>query len=423
MLLFFKNILWSPVTIILILLLGIILTLRTRARALRHPIKKIKNTILTKENTRSSFEATFTALGGTIGVGNTIGVAGAIKDGGPGAVFWMLIASVFGMVIKEAEIYLAVKYKRIGSNFSGPMYYIEDRIGSRFVAKLWSFSCILTAFGMGNMSQTMASANSLSKTFKVDKISISFVLSFIIFLTLCKGISFIKKHISSLTATVAVAFIFILIYIILSNKNNLPSTFSGIFKNAFAFDKITGGIKWAVFAKAVQTGFTRGIFTNEAGLGSACIIHSTSSEACPEKQSAWGVIEVFIDTVLICTLTALAILTCTKNVSNLPTADVTFSVFSISLGRFGEAFYSVSTILFAIASILAWYCYAECALKYLKATKKQLMVFKIIFSLSSLLGGIIESETIIVFSDIFNGIMLLINICAMFLLSREAKSD
>lgn len=423
MLLFLKNILWSPVTIILIAVTGTTLSFKTHHRALKHPIKKLKETLLSHEDNHSAFEATFTALGGTIGVGNTIGVAGAIKDGGAGAVFWMIIASLFGMVIKESEIYLAIKHKRAGNLFSGPMYYIEDKIGIRFFAKLWAVSCVMTAIGMGNMSQTMAASNSLTTTFGTPKIIISSIVSIIVIVTILSGITFIKKHISVAVAFISIVFVFSLIYISFKQRNNIPQTLELIVKDVLSFSKAVKGTKWAVFASSVRTGFSRGIFTNEAGLGSASILHSTSNENTPEKQSAWGVIEVFIDTVLICTLTSLIILTSERNVLSLPTEEVTFSIFEATLGRFGAVFYSVSTLLFALASVSAWYCYAECALTYLGASKKQILIFKIFFTIASFIGGIAESNKVLLFSDIFNGIMLIINITAMLLISNDAKSD
>lgn len=418
-----KNFLWSPATILFIVVLAVILAVKTRFRALSHPIKKLKTTLFSKSKNKSSFEAMCTALGGTIGVGNTIGVAGAIAEGGAGALFWMITASFFGMVIKEAEIFLAVKFKPVGNQNSGPMYYIERGIGSIFFAKCWAVLCILTAFGMGNFSQSMSCINSIHKTVGINKAVISLLFSLLVFLILKTGLFGIKKAVSSAVPVISVLFIVLSFVILFIQRHNIPSAMCEIFKSAFNFKSGITGVKWSAFCASIRCGFSRGIFTNEAGLGSACIVHSTSDETSPEKQASWGVVEVFIDTVVICTLTGLMILSLRCNYKNIGIEETTLIVFTDTLGKLGSVFYAVSTFFFAAASILAWYFYSECAIRYIGIKKDFLKIYKFLFALACFFGGIIPAKKILQISDIFNALMLITNLCAVFLLTDETKSN
>ena len=415
-----KNILWSPITVIFIAVVGIIISIKTSFRALRKPKKVLNNTIFSKNNS-SSFEAMCTALGGTIGVGNTIGVAGAIYEGGPAALLWMLLASVFGMGIKEAEIYLAVKYKQAGAVFSGPMYYIEKGIGSKAFAMLWAVSCVFTAFGMGNISQSMAAVRSLNSVTGIDKEIISIFFTALIFILILSGMKGIKKALGACVPVITILFISVSLIIIYIQRSNLPTALCSIINSFFNGGAALSGVKWTLFAASMRAGFSRGIFTNEAGLGSASIVHSSSNESSPEKQAMWGVIEVFIDTVVICMLTGTMILT--SNTTGISPEKVTLNIFFNSLGKVGASFYSVSMLIFALASIMAWYCYAECALKYLGFPNKYLPFFKLAFSLAGFLGGIIEVESVLNISDIFNAVMLITNLTALLLLSNKLKSN
>ncbi len=417
-----KNLLWSPFTVLLVAAVGIIIGARNKFRAIKNPKKILQNTIFSHESSSGAFEAMCTALGGTIGVGNTIGVAGAITEGGAGALFWMIVASFFGMIIKESEIFLAVKYKGMFDKFSGPMLYIERGIGNKYFAVLWSISCVITAFGMGNLSQSMAAVSSINAVTNIKKDILGIAIAIIVFSVVSNGLSAIKKTLGACIPVITVLFVGFSLVILYIQRNEVLPSILYVFKSAFNFRSGISGVKWSIFLSALRAGFSRGIFTNEAGLGSACIVHSSSNESTPERQASWGVLEVFIDTVLICTITGLMILS-----SNIPqsvaTENLTLYVFGSSLGKTGSAFYAVSILIFAISSILAWYFYAECSLKYLGIKDKYIKFFKIIFALSSFLGGIINAESILYISDIFNAIMLITNLTAIVLLSNETKSN
>jgi AGCS family alanine or glycine:cation symporter len=415
-----KNILWSPATIALIVLTGFIISFKTSFRALKHPVKILKSTLLNK-NGSSSFEAMCTALGGTIGVGNTIGVAGAIHEGGAGSLLWMLLASLFGMVIKEAEIYLAVKYKQLGAKFSGPMYYIETGIGSKIFAVIWSISCILTAFGMGNISQSMAAVGSINSATGINTVTISIIISITVFILIANGMCGVKKALGATIPVITALFVTISILILLKQRADIKDALYDITHSFLQGENAVCGIKWSLFSASIRAGFSRGIFTNEAGLGSASIVHSSSSEASPEKQAMWGVVEVFIDTVLICMLTGMMILT--SDVSTAYPEKTTLNVFFEAFGKWGAGFYSASMLIFALASIIAWYCYAECALSYLNVSNKFNVIFKALFAIFTFLGGIIDAGKILQLSDIFNALMLITNLTALILLSDKIKSD
>ena len=423
MLEFIRNLLWGPCTIAFIVVLAVMLVFKTNFRALRHPIRKLRETLFSSCKNHSSMEAMFTALGGTIGVGNTIGVAGAIKEGGVGALFWMFIASFFGMIIKEAEIFLAVKFKDRSCAFSGPMFYIRDALGSKLLSKIWSISCIFTAFGMGNFSQSMSCTNCISETLKANKIITSVFVASILFISLMFGLVGIKKIVSSFVPILSLIFIGSTLIILLMNVDNLTSSIAQVFSEAFNFTNGIIGIKWSLFVISLREGFSRGIFTNEAGLGSSSIVHSSSNETTPEKQASWGVIEVFIDTTLICMLTGLMIVSSDIDLASTDFENITLNIFSSSLGKIGTGIYTVSTLFFAIASMLAWFYYAECAMQYLNFSNTTRKIVKYFFVIAAFFGGIISAKSILLISDIFNAVMLLINIITIFLISNQTKSN
>lgn len=415
-----KNIIWGPHTLLLILILGTTLIIKTHARALSHPIKVFKSTIFSINSNKSAFKSMCTALGGTIGVGNTVGVAAAIYEGGAGALFWMLVAGLLGITIKEAEIFLAVKYKPTFSKYSGPMYYIEKGVGSKVFAKLWCISCIFTSLGMGNASQSMAVTTSLKETFGIEKYISAILLCIIVFIILTGGGERIKSFSSAVIPYLTLLFVLFSIVILFVQRSNLPSAISEIFKSSLNVHSGVSGFKWASFCSAVRIGFSRGIFTNEAGLGSASIVHSSSGENDSEKQAMWGIVEVFIDTIVICFLTGLVILTSNTNTTSVE--KITLSIFESTFGSVGSIFYTVSMLFFAIASIVAWFFYANCSLDYIKANKTVKKSFLSLFIITVFIGGVFRSHEIIITSDIFNGIMLLLNSCALFLLSGSAKN-
>ncbi len=414
-----RDIIWGPATVSLIAVVGIVLSFKTGFRALKSPIKNFKETIFSKNNS-SSFKAMCTALGGTIGVGNTVGVASALVEGGAGALFWLVVASLFGMVIKEAEIYLAVKFKEPLKDYSGPMYYIEKGIGSKSFAVLWCVSCIMTSLGMGNLSQSMAATGAISYVFSISEVLCALFMVVSVFAILIGGRKRIKESVSFFIPIVSIMFIVFSVFIITINRERLPRALGQIFSSVFNLKSGSVGVKWALFSAALREGFSRGVFSNEAGLGSASVVHSSSNENNAQKQAKWGVVEVFVDTVLICTITGLVILTA-ETPENCPVNFITLHSFVSALGKFGGVFYALSMFLFALASILAWYYYAECALDYLGAKSKARSFFRFTFVTFTFIGGIMPVNNSLVISDIFNGIMLVLNLSALLLLSGKTK--
>ena len=412
-----NGILWSPATLLLIIITAITIGTKNSFRAIKKPLKTLKCTIFSKSFNKSSFEAMCTALGGTIGVGNTVGVASAIAEGGSGAQLWMLIASFFGMIIKEAEIYLSLKYKPLNSQFSGPMFYIEQGIGNKLFAKFWAISCVLTSFGMGNVSQSMTAVKSIEQITSISRTIISVIIAVIVLMSVSLGISRIKKCLGVFIPFVTIIFLSMSAIIFVIQIDNLPKIFNSNATSVMNLKNGLIGIKWSLFIRSARIGFSRGIFTNESGLGSACIVHSTSEERSPEAQARWGVTEVFIDTVIICMLTGIIILT--SGISASP-ETITQTIFITRLGDIGGIVYAFSMLIFALASIIAWYCYAECSLKYLGV---KTTCFKYIFPVITFIGGITKAYNVLIVSDIFNAIMLITNLCAMLLLSNQAKSN
>lgn len=416
-----KNAIWGIPTLAIIVILGIKLIKETHARALLHPIKVFKNTILSIDSNKSAFKSMCTALGGTIGVGNTVGVAAAIYEGGAGALFWMLVAGVLGITIKEAEIFLAVKFKPAFSKFSGPMYYIEKGIGSKAFARFWCFTCIFTSLGMGNAAQSMAVTTSFNEIFSIKKYITALLLATLILIILSGGGERIKNFSTAVVPFLTVLFILACIIILFFQRSNLIPAIEKILTSSFNAKSGVAGFKWAGFSAAIRAGFSRGIFTNEAGLGSASIVHSSSTVTDCEKQAMWGIVEVFIDTILICFLTGLVILTSNIDISIISPEKITLIIFKNVFGNVGGIFYSFSMVFFAVASIIAWYFYAQCALDYLNADSYIKKSFLTLFILTVFIGGVFRAQNTLIISDIFNGLMLLFNVSALLLLSKKAK--
>lgn len=425
-----NSILWGYVLIALLVIAGLYFTFKTRVFQITG-IKYIwKNTVAALFSTKpqkggiSPFKAVSTALGGTIGVGNTVGVAVAICDGGAGALFWMWVSAFLGMIIKYAEIYLAVLYKKRNS-FGGPMFYIGDGLNKRRLSRIFCFLCIMTSFGMGNMSQSSALAGSVNASLSISVSLIGIFTAVSLAIILSGGARRIINATGTMVPIVSLLYIITSFICIFRQRDMLPGAVTDIFSGAFGIKAAGGALKGTVVAGAVRFGFSRGIFTNEAGLGSAPIVHSSSNEDQPQKQAVWGIFEVFIDTVLVCTLTALVILTSEVYLSGSFKPELlTFSCFSASFGKAGEIGLTVSMILFALASMLCWSYYGKCAVKYLfPHSKTAQTVYSAVFCIISYIGAVISNQSIWQFADLFNALMLAVNLYAVMRLKKFVHAD
>lgn len=422
-----NNIIWGPATVILILVCGIYFTLRSGFFQIKY-LKKSIRTVLSK-NDKSSFRALSAALAGTIGTGNIAGVATSIALGGPGAVFWMIISAFFGMMTKFAEVVLAVKF-RTKTKFGysgGPMYYIENGLGLRGLGILFAILLALSAFGIGNMVQSNSVSLSLYDTFGTSKKVSGLLLMFLCFFIIMGGAKKILSATEIIVPVMAAFYLLGTLIFLVINIENIPNAFKSIFTDAFSGTSIIGGCFGFAVSRAVKFGISRGVFTNEAGLGSSSVAHASARVKSAAEQGLWGIFEVFFDTVIMCTLTALVILTANggeATKSGLSGMELTISAFETVFGSFGGIFISVSLLFFAVATIFGWGLYGEKAILYLTGHNRMaLFIYKIFYTLAIYVGAIMSLDSVWLVADIVNGLMVFPNIIALFMLRKYVLKE
>ncbi len=457
-----NGVVWGWPMIILILGAGIWLTVRTKALQVRKfgtawgetiipTVKSIgkKHAVKGKENSISPFEAFATAISGTVGTGNIVGVTSAIMTGGPGAVFWMWISAFFGMVTNYAENVLGMFFRKKEANgdFSGgPAYYLSEGIGMNAKGKTGSFLktfgkilgvlaavfCMLAAIGMSGV-QTNKISTTFQEVISGDKQIIGLIVGIVVAIALALiilgGIKSIGRVTSILVPFMSLLFILMALVIVVANITMIGSAFALIFGNIFSFKSAFAGAGGYLFAQIIQKGLARGVFSNEAGLGSSVIAHSASATREPVKQGLWGVFEVFFDTFIICTLTALVVLVSFGNNEELlyggAVADTVISMkaFEGVFGTFGRVVYSAIIPLFAFTTILAWSYYGEKSIDFLfrktgeKGRKIATIVFKVAYVLLVIVSAVIDGELAWSISDTFNGLMALPNLIGLVIMS------
>lgn len=379
------------------------------------------------------FQAVCTALAATVGTGNIAGVAGAIAIGGPGAVFWMWISALLGMVTKYSEVTLAVRYRqknKHGDWVGGPMYYIENGLGKKwkFLGILFAIFGVFAVFGTGNATQVntiVASIDTALISFGVMEagstatlnLILGIVITVLVGMILLGGIKRIGHVAERLVPIMALLYVVLGLGIIIVHIDNLPTAFSSIVKGAFNPSAVTGGVVGAAFV-AVQKGVARGIFSNEAGLGTASIAHAGAEVNDPVQQGLFGVFEVFVDTIIICTFTALVILC-----SGVPItygaaagAELTISGFTSTYGNWITIFTAVAMCCFAFTTILGWGLYGARCSEYLFG-EKVIKPFMVIYSLVAIIGATVKLDLLWSIAETFNGMMAIPNLIAVALLS------
>ena len=469
---FVNGLVWGWPMIILILGTGILLTIMTKFLQIRKFGTSVNETIVPtlksmgkkkktegkdkKENSVSPFEAFATAISGTVGTGNIVGVTSAIITGGPGAVVWMWISAFFGMVTNYSENVLGMYFRKKEKNgdFSGgPAYYLSEGMGRNTKGKFGSFLrglgktlgvmaavfCTCAAIGMSGVQTNKMSSTiqgvvgSNSQTVNtVVALIVGVLVAIVLALIILGGIKSIGRTTAILIPFMSVIFIVMALIIICMNVSMVGTAFALIFKNMFSFQAAAGGVAGYMFAQIIQKGLARGVFSNEAGLGSSVIAHSASETREPVKQGLWGVFEVFFDTFIICTLTALVILVSfgsaegQANVLYTGAAvdtQVSMMAFSNAFGMFGKIVYAVIIPLFAFTTILAWSYYGEKSIDFLfrktgpKGRKIATTVFKVLYVLLVIVASVINGELAWAISDTFNGLMALPNLIGLVFMS------
>jgi AGCS family alanine or glycine:cation symporter len=454
---------WGYGTIALILITGIIFSVKIGFLQFNLP-KILRNTIFAKPAKKSGeisrFQALSTALAASMGTGNIVGVAAAITIGGAGAVFWMWVSAFFGMGTAYAENYLGVVYKnkqgkpltnksrnfaakqsensavkqnenyaakQSGNsradrnlNTSGALTYLEQGLGAKPLAVFYAAATVLASFGVGNMTQSSAISGALSNGNLYIKIAIGIITAICAGAVIIGGAKRIAAASERIIPLISLFYIIGALVVIVMNFRNIPYAFESIFKGAFGVSAVGGGISGALIKHAVTIGLQRGIFSNEAGMGSSVFVHTETDCKDGEVMGMWAMLEVFIDTLVCCTVTALVIL-CTKTDVNAETITAVSNAFEAGLGRFAGVFINISAVIFAFATILGWSFYGEKAVDYLTDSKAVKRGYIFIYLALTVVGAAVNVSAVWQLSDIFNALMLIPNLFGIIYLAKEVK--
>ena len=411
----------SFLSALLLLTDGVILTVKSGFFQFRHLGIVFKVTIkkLIKGKDLKGFKAMALALGSTIGIGNIIGVTSAVLIGGAGAVFWMLISGFAGMIIKYAEIYICVKEKNDSGRLSGgPMYVFKHKLSGAFksLGALFAVVCILASFCAGNVIQSKSIYRFADIGLNISPSLITVIVLPLLFLIILGKDRVYQNFSAVFVPLMSLFYIIALLVIIFSNFKNLPYAVFSVFSGAFGFKSAVGGFSGAVISEAIRVGAMKGLFTHEAGMGSSPIAHSSAENADPFTQGCWGIIEVFIDTVVVCMLTALAVLSSPIYLSGEinDTFTLICRIFESSFGGIGIKLLCISACCFAFASIVGWSFYGIKALEFLTKNSFAQKIYSVIFVIAVPVSLLINDSLAWMLTDIFNSTMLIIN--ASFLL-------
>ena len=436
-----NSFIWGIPAMVCIIGVGLLLSVRTGFLQLRkfpYAIKTIIGRIFRKKDASDGamtpFQAVCTALAATVGTGNIAGVAGAIAIGGPGAVFWMWCSALLGMCTKFSEVTLAVHFRERNKNgelVGGPMYYIKNGLGSRwqFLAVLYSLFGVLTVFGTGNATQVntivtaidsalLAYGSSLNSILPTVNLVVGVVVAMMVAMVLLGGVKRIGSVTEKLVPFMALFYVVLALGVVVLNYRRFPAVLASIVGGAFDPQAFTGGAIGSIFL-SMQKGVSRGIFSNEAGLGTGSIAHACADTSKPVKQGMFGIFEVFADTIVICTLTAMVILCSGVPVGygSAAGAELTISGFTATYGGWSSIFTAVALCCFAFSTIIGWGLYGSRCIEFLFHTDKVVGPFLVVYSFVSILGATVDLGLLWSIADTFNGLMSIPNLIALLLLS------
>ena len=445
-----NGIVWGWPALILLAFVGVLTTCITKCFQISHFGHWMKNTIgaifkdskvtsHTSDRSISQFQSLCTALAATVGTGNIVGVAGAILVGGPGAVFWMWLIAFFGMMTNYSENVLGIYYRRKneqGEWCGGAMYYLRDGLGAKkgckrigaILAAAFSVFCFLASFGIGNMTQVNSISGNMEAVFGVPTWVSGIVLLILCGLVIVGGLKRIATVTEKIVPFMVLVYMVGTIAILVMNIKMVPAVFTAIFEGAFALKAAGGGIVGYGMKLAIEQGMKRGVFSNEAGLGSSVMVHSNSNVREPVRQGMWGIFEVFADTMIVCTLTAFVVLS--SGLVDLETgvavaeysgvaltkANVVSTVFTMYFGKLGGAFVAIAIMLFAYSTVLGWSHYGSKACEYLFGTKST-MVYRVIFVIATFGGAVMGENLAWDIADTLNGMMMIPNLIGVIVLS------
>ena len=418
---------WGPPMLTLLVGTGLYLTILLKGlqfRVLPQAFRMIFHKDHGHEGDISHFAALMTALAATVGIGNIVGVATAISFGGPGAVFWMWMTGLVGMITKYSEAVLAVKYREKGEHGmrGGPMYYLANGAGLPKLGWLFALFTALATFGIGNMTQANSTAKIFEATFHIAPWVTGVVLMVLTALVILGGIRSIGKFTSILVPFMIVGYVGASLTVLTLNVTEIPHAFALIFQHAFSPAAATGGFAGASIAAAMRFGIARGVFSNESGLGSAPIAAAAARTHDPVKQALVSMTQTFIDTLVVCTLTALVILTANSWTQGVSAGQLTSASFAETLGETGELIVALATALFAYSTLIGWNYYGEKAIEYLFGSRA-IRIYRILFIAAVIVGAMMNLEFVWNFSDLMNGMMAIPNLIGLLLLSRVVKEE
>ena len=435
---------WGIPAMICIIGVGLLLSVRTRfiqvrkfGAAMKNTIGKIFDKTQAKDGSMSPFQAVCTALAGTVGTGNIAGVAGAIALGGPGAIFWMWCSAFLGMCTKFSEVTLAIHFREKNANgeyVGGPMFHIKNGLSKKwhFLAVLYALFGVLTVFGTGNATQVNTIVSSIHSALhnlhiidgtvdeRANLIFGIFIAAFVA-MVLLGGIKRIGQVSEKLVPFMATLYVILAIGVVILHINRVPAVFAMIFKSAFTPQAATGGIIGSMFL-SMKKGVSRGIFSNEAGLGTGSIAHACADTNNAVHQGMFGIFEVFMDTIVICTLTGLVILLGAPNIvyGQAAGAELTISGFTATYGGWVSIFTAVAMCCFAFSTIIGWGLYGSRCIEFLGG-EKLVRPFLVAYSFVSIIGATINLGLLWDIADTFNGLMAIPNLIALLVLSGQVK--
>ncbi len=419
-----SSFIWGPIMLFLLLGVGVYLTLGLKLMPwlkIGHGFKLLFSKQADKsQGDISPFQALMTALSATIGTGNIAGVATAIFLGGPGAIFWMWVTALFGMATKYGEAVLAVKYREVdsrGKRQGGPMYYIKNGLGDnwKWLGFMFALFGTIAAFGIGNMVQSNSVADALHSNFNVDPMITGIVLAILVGLVIIGGVTRIGEVTGKLVPVMAVAYIGGSLLVIFANFGGIGDAFSLIFSSAFSGTAATGGFAGAAVMAAIRFGVARGIFSNEAGLGSAPIAHAAAQTDDPVRQGMIAMLGTFIDTILVCTMTALVIILTGAWTSGETGAALSTLAYGQGIAG-GNYIVTIGLVIFAFTTLIGWSYYGERCAEYIFGTGV-IIPYRIVWVVAVMTGALIKLNFVWLLADVMNGFMAIPNLIALALLS------
>lgn len=423
---------WGPVMLLIFLLIGLYFTAKSRFFQVSGFRLWFRSTFLAlfrkpeiykngSDNEISQMGAISTALAATIGTGSVVGVATALTIGGAGSIFWMWVSSFLGMMTAYAENVLGIKYRyknERGEWVGGAMVYIEKGVGMKWLACVFSVFCIFSSLGIGNMTQANSIAYAVRDISGISSKTTAIFLCITVGIIVVGGIRRISSFTGKLVPVIAVFYTLGCLVVILGNIKNIPGVFDSIFSQAFSLKAAGGGILASAMIKAMRFGISRGVFSNEAGLGTSVAVHCESNIKEPAEQGMWSIFEVFVDTMVVCTLTALCILSSGCDFSGMDSVQICSAAFSSVLGNFGYYFVSISIILFSFATLMSGSYLGEKSGEYLfgRSFRKY---YRIVYIGAIFVGCCADLELVWQISDTFNGLLAIPNLFSIAVLSPE----